>query len=127
MSKQRYRREARELVVIALLITLLFPNLFGADQPNVSAQSSPSAGKWTLTVNVVDQYSEPVASEYVIIHAGITHEDLFTGYTNNKGKVTVELSEGPFHIHVGDQELSITLTENLTVTATVTVDLPTAD
>jgi len=127
MSEQRYRCEARELVVIALLITLLFPNLFGTGHPNVSAQSSPSAGKWTLTVNVVDQYNESVASEYVIIHAGITHEDLFTGYTNNKGKITAELKEGPFHVHVGDQEISLTLTEDLVVTATVTVDLPIAD
>jgi len=127
MSEHRHRREAREFVVIALLITLLFPTLFGAGHPNVSAQPPPSAGKWFLTVYVEDQYGEPVAHEYLSIHAGVTHKDLFNGYTDNVGKLKVELEEGTYHVHVGEQEIDVNLKSDLTVTATVTVDLPTAD
>ena len=125
MSSQRGRCEARQRVIFALVVVLLFSNLLETGRPYVSAKSSSSAGKWTLTVSVVDQLGESVQGQEVKI-TNYLGEEIFNGHTNKDGFVKPKLEAGEYRVLVQDQSYTIDLTEDTDVTATVTVDLPIA-
>ncbi len=125
MSSQRGRCEARQRVMFALVVVLLFSNLLETGRPYVSAKSPSSAGKWSLSVSVVDQDGEPVQGQEVKI-TNYLNEEVFDGHTNANGLSGTRLEQGEYHIYVQGQTFTIDLTDDTSVAATVTVDLPIA-
>ena len=125
MSSQCSRCEARQRVMLALVIVLLFSNLIDTGRNYVSAQSSSTAGKWTLTVSVVDQSDISVQGQEVKV-TNYLGEEIFDGHTNKNGIINAKLEAGEYHILVQDQTYTIDLNEDTDIEATVTVDLPIA-
>lgn len=125
MSSLRNRYEARQRVMLALVIVLLFSNLLDTGRPYVSAKSPSSAGKWTLTVSVVDQFSESVQGQEIKV-TNYLGEEVFNGHTNANGIIKAKFESGEYRVLVQGQAYTIDLTEDTEVTATVTVDLPKA-
>lgn len=111
--------------MLALVIVLLFSNLLDTGRNYVSAQSSSTAGKWTLTVSVVDQSDISVQGQEVKV-TNYLGEEVFDGHTNKNGIINAKLEAGEYQVLVQDQSYTIDLNEDTNVEATVTVDLPIA-
>lgn len=111
--------------MLALVIVLLFSNLLDTGRPYVSAKSPSSAGKWILTVSVVDQFSESVQGQEIKV-TNYLGEEVFNGHTNANGIIKAKFESGEYRVLVQGQAYTIDLTDDTEVTATVTVDLPKA-
>jgi len=111
--------------MFALVVVLLFSNLLETGRPYVSAKSPSSAGKWTLTVSVIDQFDESVQGQEVMI-TNFLGEEVFNGHTNANGFIKAKLESGEYRTLVQGESYTIDLSEDTDVTATVTVDLPIA-
>ena len=111
--------------MFALLTVLLFSNQLETGRPYVSAKSSSSAGTWSLSVSVIDQFGETVQGQEIQIQDNLG-EGVYNGHTNGAGQITVKLEAGEYTVYVQGHSYTLDLNKDSKIEATVTVDLPIA-